>query len=376
MGDQEKKRKIPVCSTTMDGNEGRYLKECVDTNWVSSSGPFVKRFEAAFAQLVKVPHAVTTSSGTGALHMALEALELKAGDEVIVPALTMIASGNTIRYTGATPVIVDVNPETGNICPSQVEAAFTPRTRAVMVVHLYGLPCDMEPLLEMCRARGVAVVEDAAEAIGTTAPDGRPAGGLGDLGAFSFFANKVITAGEGGMVVCRDEELARKVRLLKDQWFVPEPRFYHPRMGFNYRMSNLQAAVGLAQLEQVEQLVQARINVATRYRELLQELPWLELPADFFKGGKNSHWMYAVRLTPDAPCTREFLASRMREDGIDTRDFFIPLNLQPAFNDVSRPCPVAESMGKRGLLLPTGAVLTAEDQQRVADSIRDCFAGM
>ena len=359
---------LPVCSATFTGNEGRYLQECIDTGWVSSSGAFVKKFEAEFAAWIGVKHAVTSSSGTSALHMALEGLGIGPGDEVIVPSLTMIASGNSIIYAGAQPVVVDVDPVTGNIDPAAVEKAITPRTRAVMVVHLYGLPCAMEALHEICDGRGIPIVEDAAEAIGTTY-GGKRAGALGKAGCFSFFANKVLTTGEGGMVVTDDEELAFKARKYKDQWFIPERRFFHPRIGHSYRMSNLQAAVGVAQLERVDELIQARLDVAGAYHELLAGVPWLELPVDSFQGGLNSHWMYAVRLTGEAAGCRDALAAHLRARNIDSRGVFFPLEAQPVFAD-QPACSVAADLSRRGLLLPTGPAITPTDLERVAAAIR------
>jgi perosamine synthetase len=359
---------IPVCSALVDGNEARYLKECIDTSWVSSSGPFVKRFEADFAAHVGTRHAATASSGTAALHLALLALGVGPGDEVIVPALTMIASANAVHYTGATAVVVDVDPETANLSVDTVAPAITPRTKAVMAVHLYGLPAPMTELQALCAQHHLALVEDAAEAIGTTW-EGRPAGSWSDIAAFSFFANKVITTGEGGMVTTTSDALFARIQRFKDQWFVPERRFFHPEVGFNYRMSNLQAAVGVAQLERVEEFVAARLAVAKGYRERLGGVGGLELPADDYRGGRNSHWMYAIRLTEDSGKAAVTLAAHLREHGIDSRGFFVPLNQQPAFAQGAATCPVAASFSRRGLLLPTGPTLASVDQDRVADAL-------
>ena len=359
--------RIPVCSALLDGNEKQYLEQCIATSWVSSSGPFVKQFEQAFADYLGSRFAVTTSSGTSSLHLALLALGVKPGDEVIVPSLTMIASGNAILYTGATPVIVDVD-STGNMDPQQVGAAITTRTRAVLPVHLYGLACNMSAILDLCAARGIPIVEDAAEAVGTTY-GGRRAGAIGAIGCFSFFANKVLTTGEGGMLVTDDEGLAAAARSFKDQCFVPERRFYHPDVGYNYRMTNLQAAVGLAQIERVEQLAAARTTVARNYRELLAGIDSLELPPEAGPDGLNAHWMYAVRLRGRAAHRRDALATYLRSKNIDTRSFFVPLNRQPAFASFSAVCPVADDLSGRGLLLPTGPTLTPQQQERVAQEL-------
>ncbi len=364
---------IPVCSALVDGNEARYLKECIDTSWVSSSGPFVKRFEADFAAHVETRFAATASSGTAALHLALLALGIGPGDEVIVPALTMIASANAVHYTGATAVVVDVEPGTGNLSARTVTPAITPRTRAVMAVHLYGLPAPMTELQALCAERNLALVEDAAEAIGTTWA-GKPAGAWSDVAAFSFFANKVITTGEGGMVTTNSQEVFDRIQRYKDQWFVPEQRFFHPEVGFNYRMSNLQAAVGVAQLERVEQFIGARLAVAAGYRERLAGVGGLELPADDYRGGINSHWMYALRLTEDSGREAAQLAGHLRDKGIDSRGFFVPLSQQPVYAKDAVACPAAESLSRRGLLLPTGPTLTPANQDRVTDAIRAFLA--
>lgn len=373
MSDHPRLPFIPVCSATFDGNELAYLTECIETGWVSSSGAFVKKFEEAFAAEVGVGHAITASSGTSALHLALLALGVGPGDEVIIPALTMIATGNAVLYTGATPVIVDVDRRTGNIDPAAVKRAITGRTRAVFAVHLYGLPCPMDALSEICSEHGLALLEDAAEAIGTTYA-GKKAGGLGLGGCFSFFANKAITTGEGGMVTTNDDDFAHRVRRFKDQWFIPEKRFFHPQVGYNYRMSNLQAAVGLAQLERVETLVKARQTVAARYNRLLEGFSHLDTPLDAFEGGANSHWMYAVSLTSEEDGLRDRLAAYLKTEGIDSRGYFYPMNEQPAFQEFEADCPAAASLSSRGLLLPTGPTLSEEQQERITARIRSFFA--
>jgi len=330
----------------------------------------VKRFEELFAQKTSTKFAVTSSSGTSALHLALLSQGVRQGDEVIIPSLTMIATGNAVLYTGATPVIVDVDPTTGNIDPAAIEERITDRTRAVIVVHLYGLPCAMRRINEICALYGVPVIEDAAEAIGTTYA-GRPAGSLGTTGCFSFFANKVITSGEGGMLVTDFADVAEKARSFKDQYFVPERRFYHPQVGFNYRMSNLQAAVGLAQLERVETLAVARSRVANIYGELFRWEEEVELPLDNFEGGRNSHWMYALRLRDGRGGRRDRLAEFLRSNGIDTRGFFYPMHRQPAFSRFQARCPVSDDLAQRGLLLPTGPTITPDDQVYVAEKVRE-----
>ncbi len=384
--------RIPVCSARLDGNEARYLQECIETGWVSSSGPFISRFEKEFAAYCGTRCCAVCSSGTGALHLALAALGIGPGDEVIVPSLTMIASGNAILYTGATPVVADVDETSGNLAAEQVRTLITLRTRAVMVVHLYGLPCDMDSLHSVCDPARIPIVEDAAEAIGTTWRD-RKAGSLGKVGCFSFFANKAITTGEGGAVVTDDPDLDHRIRGFRDQWFIPGRRFFHPETGFNYRMSNLQAAVGVAQLERVGQLVEARCRVARIYRELLSDCPDVVLPLDVWPpsgssptpalptadsgavtptgpAGVSSHWMYALRLTGRNAGRADDLAVHLKASGIDTRLFFVPLDEQPAFARPGLACPTSRTLSRSGILLPTGPLITRVQQVRVAEAVR------
>ncbi len=365
---------IPICSVDLSGRELEYVTSCIKDGWISASGPFVAEFEKRFRDHLALPVAVACNTGTAALHLALKALDIGPGDEVIVPALTMIATGNAVHYCGATPVIADVDGVSGNITADTIEPLVTSRTRAIVVVHLYGWPCDMEPILALARRHNLAVVEDAAEAIGTTT-GGQPAGTLGDLGCFSFFANKVVTTGEGGMVVSRRLDLEERLRRLRDQWFVPERRFYHPEVGFNYRMTNLQAAVGVAQMERIDDLIEKRIEIARSYRDALGDEPSLVWPETDPPAGRNSHWMAAVRVQDGGRTgLRGKLADFLRAEGVDSRDFFHPLHLQPAFAQGGFEAPVAEELGATGLLLPTGPTLTMDQQARVIDALRSSLA--
>lgn len=365
--------RISVCEPALDGNELAYITDAVRSGWISSSGDYLRRFEEGFAAFVGVGQGIGTTSGTTALHLALAALGVGPGDEVIIPDFTMIASAFAVCYCGAMPVFVDAEPETWNMDVTQIAAKITPRTKAIMAVHIYGHPTDMDPLLALARDRGVAVLEDAAEAHGATYK-GRRCGSLGDLAAFSFYANKVITTGEGGMVVTDDPALAEECRALRNLSF---PRtggrvYLHERIGFNYRMSNLQGALGLAQLERIDGYVASRRAHAARYTERLAALPALQLPVER-PWVTNSYWMYGVVVGADAPIGRDDLAARLAADGIETRPFFQPMHAQPALlrygADGAGAYPVADRLAARGLYLPSGSDLADEQIDRVCEQI-------
>jgi perosamine synthetase len=300
--------------------------------------------------------------------LALAALGLGPGDEVILPTFTMIATANAISYTGATPVLVDSESETWNIDVAQIEARITPRTRAIVVVHTYGHPADMGPLRELARRHGLLVVEDAAEAHGALY-QGSPVGALGDVATFSFYANKIVTTGEGGMVTTNDEALAAVARRLRDHAFSPERHFWHEYRGFNYRMTNLQAAVGLAQTERLPELVEKRRANARLYQHLLAPIRGLYLPVER-PGVMSVFWMYALLIGDDFGYSRDDLRRRLAEHGIETRTFFIPIHLQPIYFDgLRRHYPVAESLCRQGMYLPSGPSLTESDIRFVVATI-------
>jgi len=363
-------RVIPVSETRLDGNELRYLSECVESNWISSAGPFVSRFEAAFAAAVGCRHGVACSSGTAALHLALSSLGLGLGDEVIVPAFTMIATANAVRYTGATPVFADAEAETWNVDPGAVSAKVGPRTRGIIAVHTYGHPADMDALRRIAERHGLFLFEDAAEAHGARL-GGRPVGSLGDAATFSFYGNKIVSCGEGGMVTTNDGEVAATARHLRDHAFSSDRHFWHKRLGFNYRMSNLQAAVGLAQTERLPEFVEARRTSARLYHEKLREIPGLTLPPER-RGTTNVFWMYALLVGDGFGISRDALRQRLARRGIETRSFFVPLHIQPVYFGAHRGerYPVAEELCRTGLYLASGPALSARDIDRIAEEIR------
>ena len=362
---------IPVCEPRLDGNELKYVTNCIETNWISSAGRYIQEFEAAFAAACECKYGAACANGTVALHLALATLGIGPGDEVIIPTFTMIATINSVTYTGATPVLVDSEPETWNMDVSQVAARITPRTRAIMVMHTYGHPVDMDPINELARAHDLYVVEDAAEAHGARYK-GRRVGSLGDCAAFSFYGNKIITTGEGGMVTTNNPEIARIAWNLRDHAFSEERHFWHKYLGFNYRMTNLQAAVGLAQTEQLENFVSARRDNAAYYTSLLSSVPGIVTPPEK-EWAENVFWMYGILVEDEFDMTRDELRRWLAGRGIETRTFFIPMHVQPIYYQTykGQRYPVSEMLCKRGMYLPSASSLTREEIEFVVESIAD-----
>jgi perosamine synthetase len=362
---------IPVCEPYLDGNEEKYLLRTVRTNWISSAGRYVTDFENLFAEKVGAKHGVACANGTVALHLALATFGVGAGDEVIVPTFTMIASANAATYTGAKPVFIDSEPDTYNMDVSQLESKITERTRAVLPVHTYGHPVDMDRVLKVAKKCNLFVLSDAAESHGACYK-GRPIGGLGDAAAYSFYANKIITCGEGGMITTNSPEIAKLARNLRDHSFSDERHFWHKYLGFNYRMTNMQAAVGLAQTERFEFLVECRRRNAKMYNKLLSSVPGLTLPPEK-PWAKSVFWMYGILVQPEFGMSRDDLRSRLARRGIETRTFFIPIHLQPIYYSEHghQSFPVAENLCERGMYLPSASTLTPDDIEFVAQSIKE-----
>ncbi len=363
-------RRVPIAEPKLGGNELKYVTECVETNWISSQGSFVRRFEAEFAKLLGVPHALAVSNGTVALHLALAAYGIGPGDEVIVPDLTFAATINAVIYTGATPVIVDVAPDTWNMDPDSVAAAITPRTKAIMPVHLYGQPADMGPLLAMAKRRGLVVVEDAAEAVGA-AWQGTPCGAIGDCGTFSFFSNKLITTGEGGMVVFKDDAIAARARRLRDHGMNPSKRYWHDEVGFNYRLTNLQAAIGCAQLEQIDSFLKRKLEIAAFYESRLSRLAEIETPR-ILPDVKNSYWVFSIIAdTAALGIERDQLIARLSAAGIDTRPLFYCMHEMPPYRGYAgnREFPVSARLSAGGLSLPSSTSITDAELDYVAGTL-------
>jgi perosamine synthetase len=367
---------IPVWEPVLDGNEKRYVLDCLETNWISSLGSYITRFEETMARWCGVTHAVACSSCTTALHLALTALGIGPGDEVLIPDFTLVVSANTVIQAGARPVLVDAEPKTWCIDPAKIEAKVGPRTRAIMPVHMYGHPCDMEAILSIARRHRLLVIEDCAEAHGARI-GGRPVGSFGDAACFSFYGNKILTTGEGGMVLCSDPALADRMRLLRNQAF-DHPRFVHREIGFNYRLTNVQAAIGLAQAEKADEKVEKKREVARWYAEAFAGVEDVELPWEA-PGAKNVYWMYGVKLGDTFRRGRDGVMAAMKEKGVETRAFFCPMHRQPVFQksdprfpDVSGEYPVSDDLWKRGLYLPSGLGLTRAQVGEVVEKLAGC----
>jgi perosamine synthetase len=352
---------IPVNEPLLAGNERKYLLECLDTGWISSEGPFVKRFEDNFARRVGREFGVAVSNGSVALDAAVTALGIGPGDEVILPSFTIISCAAAVVRAGATPVLVDCDPLCFNMVVDQIEVRITHRTKAIMVVHLYGLPVDMAPLLELAHRYGLKVIEDAAQMHGQTC-DGLPCGSFGDISTFSFYPNKIITTGEGGMIVTNDQVLAERCRSLRNLCFKPEDRFLHDELGWNWRMTNLQAALGLAQLEQLDGFVNRKRRMGQRYNERLIGTPGIQLPLVASKQAENIYWVYPVLIDESVPLDAKAIMALLAKRGIGTRPFFWPMHEQPVLRKMGlfagESYPVAERIARRGFYIPSGMALT------------------
>lgn len=359
---------IPVAETNLSGREKEYVLDCLETGWISSNGTYVTRFEREFERFVGSPHAVSICNGTCALHVALLALDIKAGDEVIIPSFTYIATANAVRYTGAIPVFVDCEKETWNMDVRKLEAAITSKTKAIIPVHLYGHCCQMTQVMDIARKHGLFVIEDAAEAFGSKY-NGRMAGTIGTLGVYSFFGNKTITTGEGGMVVTSDENLAKKVRLLKGQGVSPTRQYYFETVGYNYRMTNIEAAIGLAQLENATKFIEHKRMIAAKYNELLKNVPGIQLPVEK-KDTYNSYWMYSIVVHPEYGITRDELIQRLKASGVETRRFFYPCHTMPPYQKKGVMLPVCEEIAEMGLNLPSSTKLTLRQVEFIAKQIK------
>ena len=368
---------VPVNAPLLDGNEEKYLLECVRTGWISSEGPFVARFEEQFAARVGRRHGVAVANGSVAIDTAVAALRLGPGDEVILPASTIISCAAPVVRAGATPVLVDCDPRTWNMDVGQVESRITPRTKAIMAVHIFGLPVDMDPLLALAERHGLKVIEDAAEAIGQTYR-GRPCGSFGDLSVFSFYPNKHVTTGEGGMVVTDDAALAERCRSLRNLCFKPEQRFVHDELGWNFRLTNLQAALGLAQLERLDRSVAIKRQMGARYTELLRGTRGVQLPLARTPYAENIYWVFGLVLDDAVPFDARDAMARLAKLGIGTRPFFWPMHEQPVFRRMGlfegERHPVAERVAKRGFYIPSGMALTGTQIERVARAVQEIMA--
>ena len=365
--------KIPVANTFFIGNEKKFVDDCMESGWISSAGKYVELFEAGFAEFCGVKHAIACSSGTTALHLALVALRVQAGDEVIVPTLTFVATPNAITYCGAKPIFVDSEFDTWNLDPQQVEAKITARTKGIIAVHLYGHPAKMRELREIADRHNLFLLEDAAEAHGAQC-EGQIVGSLGDAAAFSFYANKIITTGEGGMVVTNDDELAARARLFRGQGMDSNRRYWHSVIGYNYRMMNLPAAIGLAQLEKIDRQLELRREIAELYRAHLGEMPGIVWQAEQI-WARHVYWMFSIVFDQTVWQSRDDIMEILSRNGIETRPIFYPAHsLPPYISSVGcETFPVAANLSASGINLPTWAGLTEAEIDYVCRSLRQCM---
>ena len=359
---------IPVYQPSLTGNEKKYVNECLDTSWISAKGKFVQQFEEEFAKYIGIDHAVTVSNGTVALHLALIALGIGCGDEVIVPTLTYVASVNAIAYTGAEPVFVDSLRGNWQADPEDIERKITEKTKAIMVVHLYGHPCNMRRIMEVAQKHDLFVVEDCAEGFGSYF-EGKHVGTFGDISTFSFYGNKTITTGEGGMVVTNDETLYTRAAHLKDQGMAKFRQYWHDVIGYNYRMTNICAAIGLAQLEQADQFLKQKRDIAGWYRKYLQDTP-----VEFHQEDENvrhSYWMCSILVPKSAE--RDSLRAFLEERNVETRPVFYPVHTMPMYSQRYQRHKNAEDIGWRGMNLPSWQGLREEQVKYICDVIHEFY---
>jgi perosamine synthetase len=363
---------IPVNEPLIGAKEIEYVTECLKTGWISSAGHFIEEFEHCWAAYCGMTHGIAVCNGTVALEAALACLDLDFGDEVILPSFTIISCVLAVVEAGAKPVLVDCDPRTWTMDVCQVAEKITPRTRAIMPVHIYGHPVDMDPLCALALQHHLILIEDAAEAHGAEYK-GRRCGGLGDVSCFSFYANKILTTGEGGMILVREAQMAERLRRERNLAFKPERRFYHTSLGHNYRMTNIQAAIGLAQLEQMEEHLAHKRWMGKAYSERLADLAQIQLPVEE-PWAKNVYWMYGVVLSDDAGCDAVEFARRLRTEGVETRPFFLGMHEQPVFHDrglfLGEHFPISERIARQGLYLPSGLTLTESQLNQVCAAVR------
>jgi perosamine synthetase len=365
---------VPVNEPLLAGNEKAYVTECIETGWISSEGTFVRRFEEEMAARVGRQYGVTVSNGTAALEIALATLNIGAGDEVILPTLTIISCAAAVVRAGATPVVVDAEPDTWNMAVEDIEAKITSRTKAIMVAHLYGLPVEMNKVEAIADRYNLAIIEDAAEMHGQTYR-GTPCGSFGTLSTLSFYANKHVTTGEGGMVLTDDPSLAERCRSLRNLCFQPQQRFVHEELGWNYRMSNVQAAIGVAQLEALDDFVQRKRRMGQRYTEAFQTLTHVQLPLAKTDSAENIYWVYGLVLGDSVPFAADKAMKLLKQKGIGTRPFFWCMHEQPVFRKMGLlsdiVCPVAERLARRGFYIPSGLGLTEAGIEQVITAVKE-----
>ena len=365
---KNKVRRISVASPLLNGNEIAYVTECIKTNWISSQGKFVKQFESIFSSYHENKNSLAVSNGTVALHLALESLGIGKGDEVIVPDLTFAASINAIIYAGATPVLVDVDSLSWNMDVSQIEELISKKTKAIMPVHLYGLPCDMEKIMSIAKKFNLLVIEDCAEALGSFYKN-KPVGTFGDVATFSFYGNKTITTGEGGMLVFKDPLVAERASILRDHGMSKNKRYWHDVVGYNYRLTNIQAAIGVAQFERLDEFVSAKKTNGNFYNQLFSNLDFFDIPLQS-SDSINSYWLYTCLVKKSAPFTRDQLIDFLQQRGVETRPVFYPMHLMPPYiNYIKKPLVNSIDISQRGISFPSSVNLSSLEMEYIKKSV-------
>ena len=370
---------IPVNEPLLNGNEKKYLCECIDTGWISSEGPFVKEFEKKMCESIDRKYGVAVANGTAALEIAVQALGIGKGDEVIMPTFTIISCAMAVTKLGAIPILVDSDLYTWNMNVEEIESKITPRTKAIMVVHIYGLPVDMDKILELARKYDLKIIEDAAEMHGQTYR-GKPCGSFGDISTFSFYPNKHITTGEGGMIVTDDENLAEKCRELRNLCFKKDVRYVHEEIGYNYRFTNLQAAVGLAQLERLEEFVERKRAMGAYYTEQFQDLEGVILPKQKTEYADNIYWVYGIVLNKESNVTNREVVKLLAEEGIGCRTFFWCMHEQPVYTQTgmyqNEKYSNAEFLARKGFYIPSGLALEKEQMDVVIAKVKKVLSSI
>ncbi len=367
---------IPINEPLLNGNEKKYLSQCIDTGWISSEGPFVQQLEREFANKIGRKYGIAVSSGSVAIDTAVTTLGISIGDEVIMPTFTIISCAAPIIRAGALPVLVDVDIYSWNMCVNQIEEKITPKTKAIMAVHIYGLPVDVSPIIELAKKYNLLVIEDAAEVIGQTYR-GKNCGSFGDISTFSFYPNKHITTGEGGMILTDSEQIANKCRELRNLCFIPPRRFIHEDLGWNFRMTNLQAALGVAQLERLDEFVRKKKQIGTWYNELLKDIPNIQLPLTSTVYAENIYWVYGILIHQDFPLNALDIIERLNNLGIGSRPFFYPMHQQPVFNKVglfvNDRHPNSVFLAEKGFYIPSGLALSYVQAVEVSKALKSIF---
>jgi perosamine synthetase len=358
---------IPIMEPWLDHQEIDLVMDCLKSGWISSQGKYIAEFEEAFSGFCGTRFGVATSNGTTALNLALLTLGIGPGDEVIVPALSFIATANVVVYTGARPVFADVDEKTWTLNPSLLKSLITDRTKAIIPVHLYGHPADMGPIMKLAEEYHLWVIEDAAEAHGAEYK-GKKVGSLGHMGCFSFYGNKIISTGEGGMIVTDNPEWADRARILRDHGMSKERKYWHPVVGYNFRMTNIQAAIGLGQMTKLERLIEIKREIAGRYTQGLKKNTGLVLPAEE-EWAKSVYWLYSILLKPETGKNRDDLIDYLAQAQVESRPVFYPMPDMPPYQGCGT-YPVASQISKSGISLPSGYNLTAPEQDQVIELIQ------